>query len=168
MCPGRYGTSGCQDGLPEQAFAYLAASKGLARSADYSYYSGDWQECRDAPPPHARVTSWRYTTRGSEVELEHVLATVGPVAARLDADHTAFQLYSGGVYDQRECSTYQLTLSVQIVGYGTEELYGRQIPYWLVRNAWGPSWGELGYIKVRKDAANMCGIATDVTYPLVA
>ena len=161
-----YGTSGCESGLPEQAFEYVVQSRGLATAADYAYYGGDWQPCR-SPPALASLATWRYTTRGSEPELQYVLAAVGPVAARMDADHTSFQLYQGGVYDHLHCSTTKLNLAVQIVGFGTELVYGQEVPYWLAKNAWGAGWGEYGYIKIHKDAQNMCGIATDVTYPVV-
>ena len=162
----RFGTAGCISGLPQQAFEYLVNSAGLSNSSAYPYRQGDWYPC-GALSPLATVARWMRNTPGSETELEYVLANIGPVAARLDASHTDFQLYLGGVYDQPSCSTSQLTLAVEVVGYGAEDNNGQLIPFWLVKNAWGAGWGEGGYIRIRKDAQNMCGIATDVTYPMI-
>jgi aminopeptidase C len=39
-------------------------------------------------------------------------------------------------------------------------------PYWIVRNSWGTSWGESGYIRMAK-GRNMCGIADVGVLPFV-
>ncbi|VAH83192.1 unnamed protein product [Triticum turgidum subsp. durum] len=63
------------------------------------------------------------------------------------------------------CGT-ELDHGVAVVGYGVAE-DGKA--YWTVKNSWGPSWGEQGYIRVEKDsgaAGGLCGIAMEASYPV--
>lgn len=73
-------------------------------------------------------------------------------------------LYVQGVFTG-QCGT-DLDHGVVAVGYGTEK--GED--YWIVRNSWGPSWGEKGYIRLQRNVANIttgkCGIAIEASYPL--
>ena len=64
-----------------------------------------------------------------------------PVSVAIEADQREFQLYAGGVFDA-ECGT-ALDHGVLVVGYGTEG----KLPYWIVKNSWGPEWGDHGFIR---------------------
>ncbi|EAX95999.1 Clan CA, family C1, cathepsin L-like cysteine peptidase [Trichomonas vaginalis G3] len=86
----------------------------------------------------------------------------GLVAAAIDASRSTFQLYTSGIYYDQHCSTI-LDHAIGVVGYGSEG--GNN--YWIVRNSWGSSWGEQGYIRMAKDKNNMCGISNDVNVPYI-
>lgn len=36
--------------------------------------------------------------------------------------------------------------------------------YWIVKNTWSANWGEKGYIRISRDPAHDCGIATQAIY----
>jgi C1A family cysteine protease len=76
-----------------------------------------------------------------------------PLSVSIEADKSVFQYYTGGVLNSTKCGT-RLDHAVLTVGWGTES--GQD--YWLVKNSWGTSWGESGYIRVSNTANNECGI----------
>merc|ERR1719387_485147 len=75
--------------------------------------------------------------------LVSAVATKGPVAISLAAGSFGWQLYGGGVLSSCDCD---MDHAVQLVGYGSDN--GKD--YWLVRNSWGGSWGESGYVRVQR------------------
>ena len=69
----------------------------------------------------------------------------GPTSVSVDASSTAFFYYSSGVITAG-CTTW-VNHAVNAVGYGTTE---DGIDYYLVRNSWGESWGDNGYVKIKR------------------
>jgi KDEL-tailed cysteine endopeptidase len=79
----------------------------------------------------------------------------GPVSVGIDASDPSFQTYASGVYNT--CGT-SLDHAVLIVGYGSTSA---GVDYWIVKNSWGTSWGENGYVLIERDmtsSAGVCGI----------
>jgi len=74
------------------------------------------------------------------------------------AANDAWQLYTGGVLTLAECPDNQANHGVQMVGYTSEA--------WIVRNSWGPTWGESGFIRLEKASyTDTCSYQSDVSYP---
>ena len=87
-----------------------------------------------------------------------------PVAAAIEMGGS-LQFYNGGVFSG-QCGT-RMNHAITVVGYGADANTG--LKYWLVKNSWGQSWGERGYLRMRRDLtrSGLCGIALDLAYPVV-
>ena len=186
-CSGKFGNQGCNGGLMDQAFSYIKANKGIDTEKSYpytaevslnfhfnnnlaSYYIMVFLnrikdgKCR-FKPANVGATDTGFTDITSEDEdaLTQAIATVGPISVAIDASQDSFQSYSDGVYSDDDCSSTELDHGVTAVGYGTQD--GQD--YYIVKNSWGTSWGQEGYILMARNSNNMCGIATVASYPLV-
>lgn len=76
-----------------------------------------------------------------------------PTTLAVDAECDAFMYYTSGILT-KSCGT-NLDHAIMAVGYGSEN--GQD--YWIVRNSWGASWGEAGYIRMAAEAKGrgVCG-----------
>jgi cathepsin L len=162
-CSKDEGNEGCNGGLMDQAFDYIKKNKGIDTEKSYPYEGVD-NSCRFKKKAiGADDIGFFDVPSGDEDALMKAVASVGPVSVAIDASHESFQFYSSGVYVEKKCNSEQLDHGVLVAGYGTED--GKD--YWLVKNSWGPNWGDGGFIKMARNANNQCGIATQASYPLV-
>lgn len=161
-CSKSYGNHGCNGGLMDDAFKY-AIDNGMCLESAYPYTAtgGNCQKCDTV----VTISGCVDVTKNNQLHLKEAVSK-GPVSIAIEADTKAFQLYTSGVLTGDACGT-NLDHGVLIVGYGEEG--GTE--YWLVKNSWGPSWGDNGYIKIgRSDSPNdpgVCGIAMQPSYPVV-
>jgi cathepsin L len=161
-CSGEFGNQGCNGGLMDQAFDYIK-KYGIEKEEDYPYTARDGKCKYASGKTVTTVSGYTDIPTTDEAKLKEAVATVGPVSVAIDASHLSFQLYRSGVYNEKSCSQTQLDHGVLAVGYGAEN--GNN--YWLVKNSWGGSWGQKGYIFMSRDKNNQCGIATAASYPLM-
>jgi len=162
-CSRSFGNEGCNGGLMDNAFKYIKSNDGIDTEDSYPYEGKD-DKCRYKKEDRgATDTGFVDVTSGDESKLQEAVATVGPVSVAIDAGNPSFQMYKKGVYDEPNCSPQNLDHGVLAVGYGT--LKG--VDYWLVKNSWGTSWGNEGYIYMSRNKDNQCGIATAASYSTV-
>ncbi|KAF2294668.1 hypothetical protein P3X46_013848 [Hevea brasiliensis] len=154
---------GCNGGLMDYAFEFIIKNGGIDTEEDYPYKATD--NLCDPNRKNAKVVTidgYEDVPENDENSLKKAVAHQ-PVSVAIEAGGRAFQLYQSGVFTGR-CGT-QLDHGVVAVGYGTEN----GVDYWIVRNSWGPEWGEKGYIKLERNVASTttgkCGIAIEASYP---
>ncbi|KAL3351824.1 hypothetical protein AABB24_020084 [Solanum stoloniferum] len=154
---------GCEGGLMDDAFKFIIKNHGLTTESNYPYQGTD-STCKTGKESShaAKITSYEDVPANSESALLKAVANQ-PVSVAIDASGSDFQFYSSGVFTG-ECGT-ELDHGVTAVGYG-EASDGTK--YWLVKNSWGTSWGENGYIRMQRNVdtvEGLCGIAMEASYP---
>jgi len=156
------GDQGCNGGLMDQAFEYLVENGGLETEADYPYEGSDDSCSFDESKVAVKLTGF-HDISSNEDEIAKVLAEVGPLSVGINA--SPFQFYGGGILKptKSSCNPSQLNHGVTIVGYGVEGT----TKFWIIKNSWGASWGEEGYIRLQR-GTGACGVNTNVSTAEVA
>lgn len=155
-CAGSQGNMGCNGGLMDYGFEYVIKN-GLTTEEAYPYTAKDGTCQASGKTSAVSISSYSDVPHGNEAALMTAV-NLGPVSVAIEADKSAFQSYKSGVLDSFFCGK-QLDHGVLVVGYGTD---GKD--YWTVKNSWGASWGEEGFVRIVRNK-NMCGIASQPSYP---
>jgi len=154
-CSQAEGNQGCNGGLMDDGFKYVE-SKGLCLESAYSYEGTDGT-CRDSKcTATAHVSSYTDIDAGSTSDLLSASSNIGPISIAVDAN-MFWQFYSSGIFDHT-CNPDKLDHGVLLVGYQSGS-------YWKVKNSWGETWGESGYIRLKGTDDNTCGLANSASYP---
>jgi len=139
------------------------ASHGQVSEAAYPYTSGHGQSgtCMQKGTPLVYVSSVNTVQSHSASQLMAAIAG-GPVSVTVEADTSVFQGYTGGILNSSACGT-SLDHAITAVGYGNKN--GQN--YYIVRNSWGASWGDQGYIMIAavEGTAGICGIQQTSVWP---
>nr|GLL30388.1 ervatamin-B-like [Ipomoea trifida] len=162
-CDRVYG-NGCNGGVRTQAFQFIKENGGLATESDYPY-EGAQESCsaQNLGTPAATISGYQEVAPTESALLAAVASQ--PVSVGITIGGSVFQHYGSGVFtgDDGDCgSGYHH--AVTIIGYGTSD--GGE-DYWLVKNSWGTSWGENGYMKMARgiNGDGVCSVNTRASYP---
>lgn len=105
-------------------------------------------------PPGLLDTNPRYLLENENAIMDEIM-TNGPVCCIIKVyipnDSRNFYNYRSGIYglgwkeEPLESEGYH---AITIVGWGEDNVNGKQEKYWIVRNSWGSDWGTSGFGKV--------------------
>jgi len=143
---------GCNGGLMDNGFNFIQ-SNGICSWNAYPYTARDGT-CKKSSCSSVASIGGHTDVGQSENDLQSALQHQ-PISIAVDAE--PWQFYSGGIFSQ-QCGQ-QLDHGVLLAGYNDAGS-----AYWLVKNSWGQSWGENGYIRLEK-GNNECGLQNAASFP---
>jgi len=141
--------SGCRGGWPIKAMNYIKDHGGIETENDYPYRAVTGSCQFDASRAAMQVTS--VAQFAGEYQIMNALQQYGPISVCLDAGK--FNNYNSGIMNGNGCRTGAPDHCVGLVGWGVEG----STKYWILKNSWGGSWGESGYVRIVR-GSNACGV----------
>merc|ERR1712048_776659 len=145
--------NGCSGGRPDWALTYLNG-KSIYTTASYPYTARDGS-CKSGTASGVTVTGYSRVSK-SDSALASALGT-SAITVLVYAD-SAFQSYRSGVLTAP--TTCNLNHAVLATGYGSN--------FWKIKNSWGSSWGESGYIRFSRTSAGCGSYGMFYDYPTTA
>jgi len=158
-------TENCElGGFSDAAFSWGIQNGGDALEKDYSYVGRDGSCKKSNYKQYNPLESVFIIQRDNETAMMVGLQS-GPITVAVDA--AGWSPYKGGIFNGK-CGT-NLDHNVIVVGYGQDSSGNK---YWKIKNSWGASWGENGYIRICRDCGKNgnegeCGINKSPSYPIV-
>ena len=150
-------SDGCDGGLMEDV--YYHSYWNPIGPATFDEWTGKDGQCKvRRSHPHVRVHSYESMSSENndpvEAHLAHNVYHYGPIPIAIDASSNVFENYHSGIVKEEHCGT-EVDHAVLVVGYTPT--------YWIVKNSWGQSWGEDGYVRIER-GKNACGIDTYASF----
>jgi len=146
-CSTNGGSQGCNGGFNQYGIQYIGTT-GIAAESAYPYTATDGT-CKASSVSKTlaagAVAGYQSVTK-TNAGLQSAL-NGAPVSVTVDADNS-WQLYRSGVLS-KSCGIFgQIDHAVIAVGYDTSA------DTFKIRNSWGASWGEAGYVRIDNSVSN--------------
>ena len=139
-CSRKYGNKGCQGGFNYQGLAYVK-DHGVTDTATYPYRAKNGNCEHDGG---SFKISKVLTARG----CSGIASAIQSRVIGVSADATNWSRYQSGIFNNCKKS---LNHDITLVGYNSQ--------YYRIKNSWGSSWGEKGFIRLAP--GNTCGVCDD-------
>jgi C1A family cysteine protease len=138
--------------------------EGVCYESSFPYQTWDPGTCTHWNDPRTVFSSWGRVSCGDVAAIKSAIMTYGVVDVGIITP-TSFHSYSGGIYSDSYTSCpgvpcYKTSTDhlVSLVGWGNDPIAG---DYWILRNSWGSTWGEGGYMRISVTSAR---VACEVSY----
>lgn len=147
-------------------------SPGAPHEDNYPY-KGKTQRCPGKfEDPLIAISKWAYVgNNGKKPTTEQLKTTIynyGPISVDIHANSNLSK-YGSGVFTS--CYAGSTNHMVTIEGWHDDEKYKDYGGgYWIVRNSWGTTWGENGYLKIvykSKSGSNCNSVANTAVYAVL-
>ena len=133
-------------------------------------YTATSSACGRKYKHHYKISNWAYIKSEIAVPtveaIKQAIYTYGPISAAVYAG-PKFQAYGGGIFNTSEHGKYngeQVPINHAIVLVGWNDDLGTDKGYWILRNSWGTSWGEAGYMRIRYGVSQVGYAANFIEY----
>lgn len=127
------------------AFDYLQ-SPGMPNESQDPYRAVN-SSCKSGLTRVGKVMDWAYIGNGNSSptteQMKSAIKQYGPISVTVNG---SFGSYSSGIYNN--CNSGVENHMVVLEGWNDDG------QYWIMRNSWGPNWGEDGYMRIKYTGRN--------------
>ena len=157
-CSARQGNAGCNGGLLSSVFEYVL-SFGTTSEASYPYI-GVTSICKSNGGTF-KIASYKGGALNNNCTALTNMVIDRPVSIAVSAGNQYWMSYSNGIMNI--CGNGQIDHAVTVTGVFQDATQN----YWKIRNSWGTSWGENGYVRIDRKQNNLCQLCSYGYYPVL-
>lgn len=137
---------------------------GITYESNFPYQDYEPGSCTHWSDPRIKFTSWHRVPCRDVNAIKTAIMTYGVVDAAVEVT-SGFEAYESGIYQDSNtgCSGYpcyytSTNHAIALVGWDDSQ------GVWILRNSWGSSWGENGYMRIKYHAAAVSCAVTYLVY----